>query len=493
MRIEKNVQLTTAAGVFLTLWAPLLLPSATALRGQVASPYDELVSREYGPSVSSRREVRATQGETSSSPSGRSDISLVSHTEESLVGIPWNGGSPSGVCRKCGPGWTCDDCMVPWPTRYWFQADYLVWLIESDLVPPLVTSAAPGDPAGLLGEPTTSILFGGTGMMDDATHGYRLTFGGWWNDAQTWAAEGDYFALGGQADTFAASSAGDPVLARPFFNVVTAAQASHLIALAGIVSGSVSAEARANYESAGARFRMNAVLTDWGGGEPGPCDSNCGRCSSCRGLESRMTNLYRLDVTAGYRWAQLDDRIVIRDSLVAGAAHPNFADGSTISITDSFRAVNEFQGAELGYSAEYYRKRWTFELIARLAMGRNRQFVAINGATVVVEPGPVQTVYPGGVLALPTNIGRYERNPFIVVPQFAAEVGYQCTPRLKVRLGYDVVMWSSVVRAGDQIDLNVNPTQIPPGALAGQASPAFLFDTSSFFTHGLNVGAELRY
>jgi len=52
-----------------------------------------------------------------------------------------------------------------------------------------------------------------------------------------------------------------------------------------------------------------------------------------------------------------------------------------------------------------------------------------------------------------------------------------------------------VVRPGDQIDRNVNPSQIAGGGstLVGLPYPVQLFRRSDFYAQGLSVGLEFRY
>ena len=67
------------------------------------------------------------------------------------------------------------------------------------------------------------------------------------------------------------------------------------------------------------------------------------------------------------------------------------------------------------------------------------------------------TVVPAGFLALPTNSGSpYHRNDFAMVPELGATLGLDLTARLRLTAGYSLIYWSKVVRAGDQVDINVN-------------------------------------
>src|SRR5262249_6596375 len=106
-------------------------------------------------------------------------------------------------------------------------------------------------------------------------------------------------------------------------------------------------------------------------------------------------------------------------------------------------------------------------------------------------------VLPGGLLALPTNIGDHSHDEFSVVPEFRINLGYQVTEHLRAFVGYTFLYWTQVVRPGEQINLNVNSTQIATsllfGPLAGPAQPSFSFRHSDFWAQGLNLGVEFRF
>jgi hypothetical protein len=52
-----------------------------------------------------------------------------------------------------------------------------------------------------------------------------------------------------------------------------------------------------------------------------------------------------------------------------------------------------------------------------------------------------------------------------------------------------------VVRAGDQIDTDVNPGLLPveQDPLSGALRPRFLFRQTDFFAHGFTAGADFRF
>ena len=165
----------------------------------------------------------------------------------------------------------------------------------------------------------------------------------------------------------------------------------------------------------------------------------------------------RVDFTVGYRYIKLEEGLQISEDLIS-EAQSTFA---TFNLYDAFETSNEFNGLELGLQWDTYRGRWSMEFGGRFAVGNNTRKVAINGGTTSVIQGAVFNDV-GGLLALPSNIGTYEDDEFVVIPEFSLTLGYQIAPRVRFLVGYTLIYWSNVVRPGDQIDLNVNPDLLPP-------------------------------
>jgi hypothetical protein len=131
---------------------------------------------------------------------------------------------------------------------------------------------------------------------------------------------------------------------------------------------------------------------------------------------------------------------------------------------------------------------------ASVALGGNRQVTDIEGSTVITPPGGPPQTTSGGLLALPSNIGHYERTEFAVMPQVGVRAGVQLTDHVRVYAGYDFLYLSDALRAGDQIDPRVNPTLLPPvRAGVGPAVPAYTPQSTDFWMQGVNVGLQLRF
>ena len=350
------------------------------------------------------------------------------------------------------------------PGRWWMRAEYLSWWTDSMDTPPLVTTSPQNTPqieAGRL--PAATILYGGR-LLDEQRSGGRILFGHWLDDCRQFGWEADYLALETITDRFFATSTDPPILARPFFNALTNAEDAQLVSFDPLLNGSVGVEAEGDFQSAGARMVWNACCSD---------SSNDCQISDAR-----------IDLLLGYRFIRLDESIAIRENLTALA--PNTG---TFDIMDRFETRNEFHGAEIGVTRTERYRRWSLNLLGRLAFGNARQTVRIDGSTTSDDgTGPQQFV--GGLLAQRTNIGEYVRNRFALAPELGVTLGCDLTQRLKATVGYSLIYWDRVVRAGDQIDREVNPNLLPPEVVpfTGPLRPAFEFEENGFWAQGLNVG-----
>src|SRR5262249_43914626 len=171
----------------------------------------------------------------------------------------------------------------------------------------------------------------------------------------------------------------------------------------------------------------------------------CGKCGP------------HVDLLAGFRYAQLDEGLTVREDLNVLAA-PAPIGGSTIELADEFGTHNRFYGGPIGARAAANTGRVFVNVVGKVALGGTEQTVGINGTTVITPAGGARSAQPGGLLALPTNSGRFERSEFTVVPEVGLNVGLQVTNHLRAYVGYNFLYWSSVARPGDQIDLGGNPT-----------------------------------
>jgi hypothetical protein len=399
----------------------------------------------------------APSGPYSAGPGPMEPMSGMPYVDSCCSPVPGCGGLSAG----CG-----DVCNVCCPTRNFAKIEYLMWWGRGRSLPPLVTTSFDGTPmadAGVLGEPSTTILYGNNDVGSDWRSGGRLTVGRQLDEAGVWTAVGRFYGLGDSSDSYhAESAAGAPILARPFFNVLLAQQDALLVAYPGVsTNGVIDVESRADMLGADAFIRRA-----WMGNEN-----------------------WQLDLLGGYQFSRLDDSLVIRNSeLVLMDPQAIFPPNTEISMRDSFRTKNEFHGGVLGLAADFYRGPWKLSLLGKMAIGNQRQSVTIDGNTAITPNMGPTTTAPVGLLARSTNIGEYSRDVFTFMPEANFTLAYQHN-YWTFSVGYSFLYWNDVAWAGDQVDLRVNLSD----PVIGDQLPAFAFRDTDFWVQGISFGAEYSF
>jgi len=386
------------------------------------------------------------------------------------------------VGATLGAPTACDDACEAFrepcgpPGNVWIRGEYLLWWLRGASTPVLVTTGPAGATPlpGAIGTPGTVVLFGGGRDDDNPNSGFRITAGMWLDDCRTHGIEASYFQLFPRSNDFDGSGDRFPVLARPFTDVTggTPTPNVEFPAAPGLATGSISIDQDTQLLGAEINYICNLCCT---------CD--------CLGYS-------RVDALVGFRYLELRDRLDIVEDVQVDPSVPNIG-GNRVIVHDSFHSRNQFYGGQIGIRAERMRDRLFVNGTAKLALGSNHQTVDINGNTRFIAPSGAQRVERGGLLALGSNIGHYDRDRFSVIPELGVNVGVQATNNLRVFVGYNFLYWTNVVRAGEQIDTFLNRNLIPTSAAfgtpGGPARPAFNFRESDFWAHGINLGVELRY
>jgi hypothetical protein len=379
-----------------------------------------------------------------------------------------NPGEPRDIAEEAGDP----------PSRFWVRGEYLLWWIKDTRFPALITTGVPGATAlpGVLGQPGTTVLFGGADVDNQVRSGGRLTAGCWLDDSRTIGLEGNYFFLGSRSARFDAASNGAPgseMIARPFFDVISGIQNAQLVAFPDLASGEIHLSSSSRLQ--GAELNMLS----------GPLSG---------------ASYYQVSLLGGFRYLQLDEGLgIIESSLVnpaLPAGSPLFG-GSTIAIGDQFDTHNYFYGGQIGAHAEIWWGRLFADVLGKVALGATHEAVDVHGTTAITSPAGTTSVTPAGFLASGSNSGHFTRDVFAVVPELAINVGWQITTYLRASVGYTFLYCSSVARPGDQVDVGLSGTQLPtdtrfnPGA--GPARPAVLLRGTDFWAQGISFALEFRY
>jgi hypothetical protein len=347
---------------------------------------------------------------------------------------------------------------------FWAEAEYLAWSVTGDKLPALVTTAPVGTPlgvAGLLGQPTTTVLFGDSSVNKDWRSGGRITAGYWFDPQRSRGLEASFFGLENIGAGFAADSNTYPILARPFLNASSGAQDTLIASFPGFTvgTGSVNANETSRLLGAGGLYRQD--LGQWGNN--------------------------RVSALIGYRYLRSSDTLWITDSRNISFFGPIV----TTSLTDNFKAASNFHGLDLGLTGEWRSGPWSLEWRGKVALGANLNTADISGSTTNTFLG-VTTTTVGGFLAAPSNLGHFEQTRFAAVPEISLTAGYQVAPGWRLIAGYDVMYWTGVQRAGGLIDTSVNTTVVP-GPVIGPIRPLPVFNTTNLLAQGFSFGMRYNY
>jgi hypothetical protein len=362
------------------------------------------------------------------------------------------------------------------PHRFWVRGEYLTWWTSGNRLPPLLTTGLAGtdrDFAGVLGQAGTSLVFGDQRVDQNMRSGLRLRAGYWFDVCQHDGLEADWLSVGDGANTDFATplSTGTPILARPLINAQTGLEDAQLVAYPGLVDGRMSVRTTSELDSVAVLLRRN-----WRDGPRA-----------------------RWDLVGGYRFLQFGESVVLSEHLISRAASPVVLPGTLVDVTDDFHTQNIFHGGEMGLDVSFGRGPLTVDVLAKVALGNVHQRIEIQGVTQVTKPGDLPFNQPGGLLALPSNAGVQTHDEFAVLPEVGLNLQWQIAPRLSLTGGCTWLLLTNVVRAGDQIDRHVDPSQLSPLLNVPAASapaalrPAVPFDTTTFWAGGANVGLQLSF
>jgi hypothetical protein len=367
----------------------------------------------------------------------------------------------------------------PWGRRIWFDADWLHWWTRSGpLNYPLVVTGSLADPRpGVIGQPGTVPLFDGP-LGYSAANGVRLGAGIWLDGEQRYGIEARGFLLNVSRLSQSFASNGDTILTRPFFDTTTNDIQTFDIArpdVLGRLAGTFTVNSTSRLGGGEINFRDNLLRSNW----------------------------FSVSGIAGVRYLCLTETLDMSEIAVNMAPGFIFTGtpvpiNSVATFNDSFGTRNQFYGGQLGARLEGKVGRIIIGLDGKLAMGVNNQQINIVGASSVVQPDGVVRTSPGGVLAQPTNMGQFNSSHFSLVPEVGVDLGLQVTSWMQVRVGYNFLYWTEVIRPGGQLDPVLNGNQVPgvdrfgmfPG---GPARPAVLFNQDHYWAQGLSVGLRFTY
>lgn len=360
-----------------------------------------------------------------------------------------------GDCQgNCGGG--CSNCCLP-PREVWVGFDFLLGWRHGIRTPPLVTTSPNGTAqadAGVL--PGATVVYPTQPFGEEARPGGRLSLGAWLDRTRCWALEGRYFMLADQNTNFAiASVAGDPILARPFFDVLGNVQAARLLAFPGFVEpGGVNITSESQLQGGDALLRRR--LCDLGTGD--------------------------LQFLVGYQFAQIDEALVIADLSTDADPGNLIQDGTTLAITDRFSTRNQYNAASVGAAWKMQNDNLTWEILGKVGLGNMRETVMISGTTVTTVPGQAAVENAVGLLAQGVNLGTFTQDRFCASPEVNLKCSYQVNDHIDVSCGYTFLYFTSSVQPGQQIDVDL---RVPPDG--------FRIRDTEYWMHAFQCGVNVRF
>jgi hypothetical protein len=398
----------------------------------------------------------------------------------------------------CAPGFLDD--------RFYFNAEYIFYFVKGmPQTAPLVTTGpvpAPTLIGGTLGAPTTVVLYPTSPINFNPESGGRWSLGYWFDFDTRWGWDFTGMVLGRYNQNYGITT-GPQVLSRPFFNVFT-----------GLGDATPVAAPLGNNTQSSGQININLNSQLWG------FDSN---------MKWKLygDTFWYWGVMLGYRFADLSESLSIATRRfgfrTAPATTVDFfgqlfttTAGTEVDVNDFFGTHNIFQGGQVGFDFEYAYRRWIFSGFAKCGIGVTHEILNIQGTSALIPTaGAAPNVVQGGLLAVASNIGRSAQDVFAVMPEGKLQLGYRLARNFTISLGYDFEYLSRVIRPLDQIDINVNPNQVPTsfgnppagstivqnGPVAGgfgavngaPGNPFRTFTQSDFFAHGADVMLTFHY
>lgn len=384
---------------------------------------------------------------------------------------------PEGMAYEGGTA----EVFKPNACRFWLNADYTMnWIRPQRLNNPLLTVGSTADAApGALGQPGTTLVFGDS-VDYNRIDGGRVELGVFLDESRRFSLEGvaQFFRDASVGFAINSDPFGSPVITRPVFNVAVGEERAFANALPNQFVGGGAIDARVSLFSSDVNVGYHlCVSPGW-----------------------THTTLFGLRYMRLSETLSVNDRIepLIPNFLTFGGAF-NFVDvGEMVIDRDRFQTTNSFFGGQIGFRSRF-EGNWMFlSTYGKMAIGANQQTVEINGSTTLVRADGTTATLPGGILALPSNIGRRSRTVLSFAPEAGFSVGVRLTQHLALSAGYSFLFWNNVVRPGRQIDSAVDPSLIPTdlnyGAATGTGGrPAFTFNNENVWLHTLSLGVAVQY
>ncbi|MEM1224493.1 MAG: BBP7 family outer membrane beta-barrel protein [Planctomycetota bacterium] len=428
-------------------------------------------------------------------PAGRSVVHSIADDGTVAQAMPGQTPLPTGTtsCSQCDTVGCHGDCG---PTRsprnadlaraeaiarvlanpfadFWVRAEYVHLFVDGQPIPALVTtgpSTADVDDAGVIGQTGVTVLVGNERLDEDDRSAGRFELGRYLSDTGL-AVSASFLFSEDVSSTFIGDATTADVLARPFIDLSPGSVGydAELISYPGTFAGDVTVGSNTEFGMADAL--VHAILIS--------------------------TPTRRLDGFIGYQYLMLDDDLHITDSKRVVGGTTGLTISSRFTHSDQFRTRNDFHGVAIGARTRICHCGWAFSTSLKLALGLTDVTVHRDGTSTsdvaIVGGGTDSTVSNTGLLIQDSNRGTRDFDSFSVAPELNFRLARRLASGWDASMGYQLICWSRVARAGDQIDLLVNQTQSSVGGLQGIAAPGDSIIMDDLIAHGLTFGLSREF
>jgi hypothetical protein len=392
-----------------------------------------------------------------------------------------------GLFLIAAPAFAQDSPVVPFDAtpaaeswRFWARGEYLLWFIRGDHASvPLATTGPIGAPnSGALGAPGTQVLIG-PDLNYKANSGAKLWLGAWFDPDMTIGVQASGFCLETHSmhkKYYSNRTDGAPVIARPFFNLLTGQEDAQIVtspadALGGRYIGGIG---------------IFGDSRTWGG------EANL--------LLNIADSAMRWDLVGGFRYlGQKDEFRSDQSSTVLKPGTVGFGSAPApppdiVSLRDFLQTTNNFYGAQLGIQGLWQAGAWSVFVGGRVGLGINQEHLEATGRTLLTGSAGTSQYLFGG-LFVPPNLSRADRSPIGYMTEVNFRLGYQITPQWIASIGYTFLYWGNVIRPEGQINPAIDPRNVPSSLSYNPAAPVppFALHSTNYWAQGLTVGLEYHY
>lgn len=333
---------------------------------------------------------------------------------------------------------------------FWARAEYLHLNINGQYAPPLVTTSTTGtlrEDAGILGLPSTTVLFGGNDLGDDERSGGRFEIGRYFGNSGLGLSASILFA-DDVDQNFSGDSVTYGILARPFVDVSPGGLGNdaELVGFPSELTGDIDVRSSTSFHSGDVLLRGMLI------------------CQPDRELEGFV----------GYTYVSLDDDLSIHDFKRVVGGGGGLAINTTLDESDRFATENNFNGAAFGVRGQTCFGRWSLATMMKLGLGVTSSTLTRSGTTTTSVPiagGTDVSTRNTGLLVQDSNSGSRDDDEFAVAPEIRLVFNRRFNRDWSFSVGYHMMYLSRVIRAGEQIDPLLNLTALDPGGLQGFEAP----------------------